>query len=235
MKLLLVSSTFSGGGTFLEHASNDMVEFLANCPAGEVVFIPYAAPKHKLDEYVSHAQIFFESIGQKFRSLHTCENPKEYLEQATIKTIFVSGGNTFLLIKSLQDLDLLDIIKKRVEQGAGYSSASAGTNIACPTMQTTNDMPIVEPTGFKALGLVPFQINAHFVPGRLVKEMRGETREQRLEEFLDYNDTEVVGLPETTWIRGDESGLTLRGAGDAVIFANGKSTETWAVETKFPH
>ncbi len=233
MQLLLISSTFSGSGSFVEHARAAVENILAACPDGEVLFIPYASPEHKRNEYTNHARDFFASLGQSFRSAHEVENPKEYIASAPLKAVFVSGGNTFLLTKTMQELDVLDVLRNRIEQGVGYMSASAGTNFACPTMQTTNDMPIVEPASFKTLGLVPFQINAHYVPGRLIPTMSGETREQRLEEFLDYNDTKVVGLPESTWIRGDVNGLVLGGNGDAVIFQSNQAPTTWSQGTAF--
>ena len=139
--------------------------------------------------------------------------------------IFVGGGNTFRLLKTLQDSGLLDEIRRRVADGMLYMGASAGTNMAMPTIRTTNDMPIVEPPAFAALGLVPFQINPHYVDRDPDSSHQGETREQRLQEYLAVNETPVVALREGALLRIEGEAIDLRGSGGARIYRPGVAVE----------
>ena len=219
MNLLLISSSYLGNGTYLEHCRTDIKDFLDSCPPGHVLFGAYAG--HDLDGYADTARKFFTeldpTIGGAFISLHRTHNPREAIETHDVKAIFIGGGNTFRLLKALQENDLLDAIRQKVEKGAGYMGTSAGSIVACPTIMTTNDMPIVEPSNFKALGLVDFQVNPHFVPGALIKNHQGETREQRIRQYHEENAYPVIGLPEMSSIRQKDNKTTLAG-GDAVIF-----------------
>lgn len=227
MQLLLISSSFVSGSGYIEHCRAAVKDFLNACPPGEVIFVPYACHEKKWDEYSQVGEKFFASIEQPYTSIHTCDNPQAYLTENTIKVIFIGGGNTFLLLKTLQDMNLLELIRERIQQGVGYMGTSAGSNVACPTIQTTNDMPIVEPANFKALGLVPFQINPHFVPGSLIEGHKGETREQRIGEFHKFNKTTVVGLPEPSWIRVNNESARLGGEAEAVVFDRDKPSRVW--------
>jgi dipeptidase E len=136
--------------------------------------------------------------------------------------VFVGGGNTFRLLKTLQDARLLQPLAARARAGMPYLGASAGTNIAAPTIRTTNDMPIVQPDSFDALGLVPFQINPHYLDADPATRHMGETREERLREFLEENDRTVVGLREGAWLRVEDARLSLEGKAPARIFRPGR-------------
>jgi dipeptidase E len=232
MQLLLISSSFVAGKDYLEHAREAVKELLASSPNGEVLFVPFAAHESKWDEYSASAEKFFESLGESYRSLHTCPDMVDYIQNTKLKMIFIGGGNTFLLLKTLQDKGLVDPIRAANQGGVSYMGTSAGSNVACPTIQTTNDMPVVEPANFAALDLVDFQINPHFVPGHLLEGHQGETREQRITEYLKFNDRAVIGLPESSWLRVSDDFITLGGDADAVIFAKDKPSRNWTIGTE---
>ena len=230
MNLLLISSSKDKDGRYLGHCKNEIKYFLNSCPDGYVLFIPYAL--HDLDAYASLAGKFFKDRGFSFKSIHELENPLQNFKNDNIKAIFTGGGNTFRLIKTLQDKKLLSAIKEKVENGTGYMGTSAGSNIACPTIMTTNDMPIARPKDFNALGLVDFQINPHFVPGSLIKNHRGETREERIKEYHEENSRIVIGLPEASWIRVQGSYVMLGGKADATVFKKDTVSSTWLMGAK---
>lgn len=232
MQLLLISSSFVDGKGYLGHCRESVQEFLQSCPEGEVVFIPYATYRQRWEEYRQTSQKFFDSIDQPMRSLHTCDDPAAYIRDAKIKAIFVTGGNTFLLLKTLQDLNLLEPIKERVKNGVGYMGTSAGINVACPTIQTTNDMPIVDPVDFKALNFVNFQVNAHYIPGVPTPGFQGESREERIGEYHVMNETPVIGLPEPTWIRVRDDNIRLEGEKAATVFEKGLPERVWHTGTE---
>jgi dipeptidase E len=231
MQLLLASSSFVSGKGYLEHCREAVQQFMQACPPGEVLFVPYASASRHWDEYAASGEKFFGSINQPYRSIHTCADPAAYIDQSEIKSIFVGGGNTFLLIKMLQDMSLIEPIRKTVHDGVGYVGTSAGSNVACPTIQTTNDMPIVTPSGFEALNFVDFQLNPHFVPGDLIEGHQGETREQRINEYHEHNNTTVIGLPELDWIKVDHDSVSLGGGAEAAIFVKDQPTRSWSVGT----
>ena len=139
----------------------------------------------------------------------------------TAEAVFVGGGNSFRLLKTLQDRGLLGVLRRRIQEGMPYMGASAGSNLACPTIRTTNDMPIVEPAGFDALGVLPFQLNPHYLDPVSDSEHMGETREQRLREFLEDNDAVVLGLREGGWLARRDDVLRLDGAKPARLFRRG--------------
>jgi dipeptidase E len=141
------------------------------------------------------------------------------------EALFVGGGNTFRLLDRLQRLGLLDPIRGRVRGGMPYLGVSAGANLACPSIRTTNDMPIVEPAGFSALGLLPFQINPHYLDPAPSRSHMGETREERIREFLEENDVPVVGLREGSWIVADDGSARLEGPCSARLFRRGREPE----------
>lgn len=226
MKLLLLSTSPVFGKQLFEHCHETLMSLLNELPEGEVLFVPYALHETQWDKYATETRPFFDSIGQPFKSIHACDNPAAYIAQTKIKAIFTGGGNSFLLLKTLQDKNLIEPIKQAIRGGVGYVGESAGTNIACPTIQTTNDMPIVQLQNLNALHLVNFQINPHFVPGALLEGHMGETREERIAQYHEINSTPVVGLPEQSWIAVDRDSVTLGGA-DAVIFEQGKTPQPW--------
>jgi dipeptidase E len=231
MQLLLFSSSSVSGKRYLEHCKVATKQFLSKLPEGEVIFIPYASSEQFWDKYSKSVAKFFGSIGQPYRSIHEFPDPVLHIKNNKIKMIFVGGGNSFLLIKTLQDKGLIDPIRNTVQDGTGYMGTSAGSNVACSTIQTTNDMPIVKPTSFRALNFVDFQINTHFVHGSLIKGHKGETREQRIAEYHEFNNTQVIGLPELSWINVNDEVATLRGA-DAVIIEKDKPSRRWAADSQ---
>jgi len=203
MDLLLLSSSGVHGYAPLEHARDALAELIGD--ARVVHFVPYA-----VSDQAGRAETMrglLSTLGVETESLHTVSDPIAAVEEADV--LFVGGGNSFRLVRALQQLGLIEPIRRRVEAGElRYIGSSAGTNMACPTMRTTNDLPIVQPPSFDALGLVPFQINPHFQDPDPASIHRGETRDQRLFEFLDENDVPVLGLREGAWLR--RRGTSLR-------------------------
>jgi dipeptidase E len=218
-RALLISNSTMPGRPFLAHAKGAIRDFLGP-ERTRVLFVPYAAVRVSHDEYAATAREAFESLGYDFVSLHQVEDPLSAVE--TAETIFVGGGNTFQLLRALYDLSLMQPIRKQVIEGVPYIGSSAGSNLACPTIRTTNDMPIVEPPSFKALGLVPFQVNPHYLDGH-PKGHQGETREERIVEFLALNSgVYVVGLREGGLLRVEGPSVTLLGDRPARVFLLGR-------------
>ena len=188
----------------------------------EIVFIPYARPSGiSHDDYTYKAATFFETLNIKVKGLHTFSNPVEAIQNA--KGVFAGGGNTFLLTKILQEANLFKVLKTKVESGMPYMGASAGSNIAGINIRTTNDMPIVFPYSFDAMGLVPFNINPHYLDPDTSLKHNGETRETRILEFLTQNNIPVVGLREGSWLRIENDKIVLKGALPARIFEKNKT------------
>lgn len=212
--LLLSTSTLHGTG-YLEHASSELRARLTGLTT--VLFIPFALKDH--DAYTAKARSAFGELGFGLHSLHEMPDPKRAVEEA--EAIFCGGGNTFRLLDALYQLDLLPAIRARVADGMPYTGASAGTNLACPTIRTTNDMPILEPPSLTALGLVPFQINPHYLDPDPTSTHMGETREQRLAQYHEENALPVVGLREGAmlWVQDDQ--VKLVGLKPARIFRRG--------------
>lgn len=209
--LLLSTSTVFGGG-YLDYAQEEVRDFLGG--SARVLFVPHALHDHAA--YAGRARSAFTRFGRKLDSLHEAKDAREAIAQA--EAIFIGGGNTFRLLQQLQELDLLGLIRERVEQGLPYIGSSAGSNVAGPTIRTTNDMPIVEPKSFDALGLVPFQINPHYLDPTPGSTHMGETREERILQFLEENETTVVGLREGAWLRIEDGVCTLKGVAGARLF-----------------
>jgi len=215
-KLLLISSSNLYGTGYLDHAESELKDHLTG--VSQVLFVPYALRDY--DAYHSKVKERLAQMGYSCGSIHHHTNPKDALKNA--EAIFIGGGNTFRLLKTLYEKDLLGPIREAVDAGARYIGSSAGTNVACPTIRTTNDMPVVEPPSLTAIGLVPFQINPHYLdPDPNTKHM-GETRPERIGEYLDENDLPVVGLREGTMIRVQEGNFLLKGVTSARIFRKGK-------------
>ena len=215
-RLLLISNSTLHGSGYLDHAENEIRDFLGN--TGQVLFIPYAL--YDRHAYAAKARERLGGMGYQVASVHEAQDPRGAVERA--KAVFVGGGNTFRLLKAIYDTDLLEVIRHRVQRGMPYVGASAGSNLACPTIKTTNDMPIVEPPTLKALGLVPFQINPHYLDPDPNSTHKGETREQRLREFLEENDKPVVALREGAMLRVEDGRVTLKGKAGARIFRRGQ-------------
>lgn len=205
MKLLLLSNSTSYGQGYLEHARQVVTTYLEGVE--QLVFVPFALAD--LDGYTAKAAEFFGPLGVEVVGAHRLEA----CQVAEAPAIFTGGGNTFRLLRALYERDLVSAICEAVVQRGGrYMGASAGTNIAGPTIRTTNDMPIVQPPTFQSLGLLPFQINPHYQDPPSDSTHMGETREQRLNEFLEENDCPVLGIREGTWLHREGDRLELGGA-----------------------
>lgn len=214
-RILLISNSTLYGSGYLDHAEAEIRSFLGDVK--RVLFVPFAL--HDRDTYAATAQKRFEKMGYELWPIHTAVNPAQAVNDTG--AVFIGGGNTFRLLKALYDFDLLDPIRKRVEAGMPYIGSSAGSNVAAPTIKTTNDMPIVQPPSFDALGLVPFQINPHYLDPDPNSKHMGETREERIRQFLEENDTPVIGLREGAMLRIENGETVLRGSSGARIFRKG--------------
>ncbi|WP_426478863.1 dipeptidase PepE [Chryseobacterium sp. CBSDS_008] len=225
MNIILASTSTLFGGEYLEYLREELIQLYKGID--EIVFIPFARPggiSH--DDYTAKARIFFETIHIKVKGLHEFENKTEALNQA--KGYFTGGGNTFLLVKTLHEEGLMAVLKDHVSEGKAYLGCSAGSNIGGQNMKTTNDMPIVYPPSFDCMGLVPFNINPHYLDPNPDLKHNGETRETRIREFLTQNDTKVVGLREGNWIRRTGDLITVEGSELTRIFE--KDKEPYEIE-----
>ena len=222
-RLLLVSSSKTHGTGYLDHCESNVKKQFAGIDS--VLFVPYALDDR--DGYAAVARERFERMGLGLDSIHEAENPRRAVELAD--GIFVGGGNTFRLLKTLQDERVLELIRRRALAGMPYMGTSAGSNIAGPTIRTTNDMPIVFPQGFEALRLVPFQLNPHYVDPEPGSTHMGETRDDRLREFHEENETPVVALREGAMLVIDGSLAIVEGASGGKLFRRGQPAE--ALET----
>ena len=212
MRLLLISNSTLFGSGYLDHAENEIRDFLGEIK--RVLFVPFAL--HDRDEYAATAQQRFAKMGYELSSIHTARHPVRAVNET--EALFIGGGNTFRLLKALYEHDLLEAIRRRVAEGMPYIGSSAGSNVAAPTIKTTNDMPIVQPPSFNALGLVWFQINPHYLDPDKNSTHMGETREQRLLQFLEEDHTPVAALREGAMIRIEDGVTLLKGSSGARIF-----------------
>lgn len=221
MRLLLLSNSTNPGESYLGYPKQTIASFLGK-DALKIVFVPYAAVTFTYDEYVKKVNDSLQEINREVTGIHTLENPKEAIEQADV--IMIGGGNTWKLTRTLQDQGLMEIIRNRVMNGIPYIGWSAGSNLACPTLRTTNDMPIIAPLSFETLNLIPFQLNPHYLDAHPT-DHGGETREMRINEFITENpNVYVVGLRESTILRYENENLSLIGDRSARIFKFGKPT-----------
>jgi dipeptidase E len=209
--LLLSNSTVPGMG-FLEHAFGAIQDVLDGRTS--VLFVPFAS-SHP-DAYATVMRDALAGIGVRVTSLHQADNVAGAVGDA--EAVFVGGGNSFRLLRALRQRHALDVLRKLVAAGVPYLGASAGSNLACPSIRTTNDMPIVEVASLSALGLIPFQLNPHYLDPIPGSSHQGETRQQRIEEFLEENDVPVLGLREGAWLRVAGQQAVLSGAGTGRLF-----------------
>jgi dipeptidase E len=194
-------------------------EFLASEP-GTVLFVPYAAVRFGYDEYTDKVRPVLNGLGYDVRSIDQSPDPVAAIREA--EAIAIGGGNTFRLVERLQHLGLIEPLRQRIAEGLPYIGWSAGSNIASPTLRTTNDMPIIEPRSFETLSAVPFQINPHYLDAHPDGHM-GETREERIQEFLVINpNIWVVGLREGTSLRIEVDTVQLIGDRPARVFKHGQ-------------
>jgi dipeptidase E len=214
-RLLLISNSTLHGSGYLDHAAGEISDFLGDVK--RVLFVPFAL--HDRDGYVAQARARFAQMGYELNSIHTSKEPAQALDEHD--AIFIGGGNTFRLLKALYDQNLLDRIRERVRRGMPYIGSSAGSNVAAPTIRTTNDMPIVQPPSLDALALVSFQINPHYLDADANSTHQGETREERIIQFLEENAMPVVGLREGAMLRIENRKTLLKGSTGARIFRRG--------------
>lgn len=215
-RLLLISNSTLHGHGYLDHVEKEILDFVGRRIT--VLFIPYAV--HDRRAYTTKAQERFREMGLSLTSIHDVSNMLRAIDEADV--IFVGGGNTFRLLKGLHDHYLLDPIRRRVAAGALYIGSSAGSILACPTLKTTKDMPVVQPPSFEALGLVPFQISPHYLDPDPSSTHMGETHEERITQFLEENEETVVGLREGSFLRVQERNVVLKGPNTARIFRHGE-------------
>lgn len=218
-RLLLISTSTVFGTGYLDHAEPEIRNILGN--ASRVVFVPYALADRS--SYAAKAVARFQRMGFQCASIEDSSNPVRALDEAD--AIFVGGGNTFRLLKALHELGLIKAIRDRVHQGMIYMGASAGSNVAGPTIRTTNDMPIVEPPTLDALNLFPYQINPHYQDPDLDSRHMGETREERLLQYLEENEVPVIGLREGAILSVSQGRINLRGVNGARIFQRNRTPQ----------
>lgn len=218
MRLLLISNSTNAGEEYLKYPIGNIRDFLG--AIDEVLFVPYAAVTFSYDDYQKKVQARFNEIGIKVRSVHEFENPAQEVKKA--KAVVVGGGNTFALVKKMQEEGLMEAIRERIDAGMPYVGWSAGSNVTCPTLCTTNDMPIVQPASFKCMGAIKFQINPHYLDHNPVGHA-GETREQRIEEYIAANpNMYVAGLREGCMLRVEGAKLELIGPRPLRVFKYGQ-------------
>ena len=218
-KLIIASTSTLYKGKYLGYLQQELEILFKNVQ--EVLFIPYARPGGISHEnYTKLAAKIFKTFCKNLRGTHTFKNPTQAIENA--QGIFTGGGNTFLLVQQLHNNQLLDPIRKAIIGGTPYLGTSAGSNICGITMQNTNDMPIVYPPSFNTLGVIPFNINAHYIDPDPKTTHMGESRATRIKEYHTQNNTPVVGLPEGSWLEVIGDTITLKGNNSARIFEEGK-------------
>ena len=214
-RILLISNSTVYGRGYLDHVEQEIKSFLGSIKT--VLFFPFAL--FDRDAYAAAVKARFAAMGYSIEPAHATPDLRKAIEQTD--AIFIGGGNTFRLLKALQDLELLDPIRRKVKSGAPYIGSSAGSNVAGPTIKTTKDMPIVQPRSFDSLGLVPFQISPHFQDPDPNSKHMGETQEERILQFLEENATPVVGIREGAWLVCENHTVTLKGEAGARIFRRG--------------
>lgn len=213
--LLLISSSNVYGRGYLDHVEKDIRDFLGGVQ--RVVFVPYAL--YDREAYFSKVRSRLGRMGLEVESAHSTSSPERLMEDA--EAIFIGGGNTFRLLKALYDHNLLEVIRRRVEGGMPYIGSSAGSIVACPSLKTTKDMPVVQPPSFEALGLVGFQISPHYLDPDPGSTHMGETQEERIMQYLEENDRPVIGLREGTLLQVQRGSVMLRGSCGARLFQRG--------------
>ncbi|HEY7510463.1 MAG TPA: dipeptidase PepE [Vicinamibacteria bacterium] len=216
-RLLLLSNSTNHGARYLDHAMPAIRALLAG--ARRLAFVPFALRDQR--GYTERVRARFAEEGVEVAGVGADAAGRAAIEAA--EAIFIGGGNTFRLLDLLQRSLLLEAVRGRALAGTPYLGASAGTNVATPTLKTTNDMPIVQPASFDALGLVPFQINPHYLDPDPASTHMGETREERIREFHEENQTPVIGLREGGWLQVEGAHGWVRGPRSARLFRRGQA------------
>jgi dipeptidase E len=232
LNLLLLSSSRVGSTEYLEHALPHITNFLSGINLlrlnsdhnplfnKKLLFVPYAGVSIGFEKYETRVQEAFSSIGISIESIHHYEDKETAIKSSA--GIVIGGGNTFSLLNSLYEQDIIETLQASIRNGVPYISWSAGSNIIAPTIRTTNDMPIIEPPSFNALGILPWQINPHYIEGNPPGH-NGETRQQRIEEFLVVNPQQkVIGIPEGTALKLMNDVFEYIGEEDGVLFSHSK-------------
>ena len=229
MNLLLISNSTNAGEAYLEYPKQQIESFLKKHNVSKVLFIPFAAVTFSYDDYEAKVQQRFDEFNVKVDSIHKYKDAIKAVEDA--ETIVVGGGNTFHLLRSIQELGLIEPIRKKITNGTPYIGWSAGSNLACPTICTTNDMPIVEPLSFEAFDFIPFQINPHYLDAH-PEGHAGETREQRIQEYIAANPKRyVAGLREGCMFLVENGTIELIGKLSLRVFIHGQdAVELYAVD-----
>jgi len=216
-ELLLLSNSRAPGKAFLEHATDTIRGVLGG--RGRLLFVPFAGSDP--GGYTKTIRRALADLGIEVTGLHEVADAARAVRDA--EAIFVGGGNSFRLLRTLRHLDVLGALRRAVvREGVPYLGASAGSNLACPSIRTTNDMPIVEVPALTALGLIPFQLNPHYLDPDPRSTHQGETRQQRIEEFLEENDVPVLALREGSWLQVSGQQAILSGAGTGRLFRRGR-------------
>ena len=219
MNILLASTSTLFGGNYLAYLKEELIELYHGID--EILFIPFARPSGiSHEDYTAKAKSFFSMINIKVKGLHEFDDKITAINNA--KAYFTGGGNTFLLVKTLHEESLMQVLKANITDGKPYLGCSAGTNIGGLNMKTTNDMPIVYPPSFDCMGLVPFNINPHYLDPNPDLKHNGETRETRIMEFLTQNEVKVIGLREGNWIRRKGEEIKVEGTELTRVFEKGK-------------
>ncbi|GAB1545267.1 dipeptidase PepE [Scytonema sp. NUACC21] len=223
-RLLLLSNSTNPTEDYLYYPRQAIKDFLGDS-IKKVLFIPFAAITFSYDNYTERVDKVFQKIGYKVEGIHQYNNYQEAIKKA--EAIVIGGGNTFHLVHWLHKAEIIESIKEKVDNGTPYIGWSAGSNLACPTIKTTNDMPIIEPISFQGLNLVPFQINPHYTDA-VIPNHNGETKAQRIKEFLVLNPkVAVVGLQEGTLLRIEDSSVRLMGDKTLILFKSGEERKEY--------
>ncbi|KAB1156717.1 dipeptidase PepE [Flavobacterium luteum] len=228
INLIIASTSTLWGEDYLEYLLPHLENHFKDCKT--VLFIPYARPggiSH--EEYTNRVHLAFSKINITVRGIHEFENPAEAIEKA--EGIFTGGGNTFLLVYELYKKEIMTVLATTLKKGTPYLGTSAGSNICGLTMQTTNDMPIVYPPSFKTLGLIPFNLNPHYIDALLQSKYMGETRETRISEFHQFNSIPVLGLREGSWLEINGDNIILKGSRSARLFRKDQTPQELVSET----
>lgn len=227
-KVIIASTSTLHGSSYLSYLLPTLQSHFQNCKS--ILFIPYARPggiSH--DEYTQKVAAAFQTIHIEVKGIHEFENPETAIKNA--EGIFTGGGNTFLLVTQLYRSNVMQILSETVKKGVPYLGTSAGSNICGLSMQTTNDMPIVYPPSFLTLGIIPFNINPHYLDTDTQSTHMGETREERIKEFHVFNTIPVLGLREGSWLEVHGEKITLKGHFSARLFQQHKPAAELAPES----
>jgi len=229
MKSIIIASTSTlHGGSYLDYLLPVLQLHFKDCKT--ILFIPYARPSGiSHEEYTKKAAQAFTSINLNLKGIHEFENPEEAIQNA--EGIFTGGGNTFLLVTQLYKHNIMQLLAEKVKNGTPYLGTSAGSNICGLSMQTTNDMPIIYPPSFQTLGLIPFNLNPHYLDPDANSLHMGETRETRIKEFHAFNAIPVLGLREGSWLEVKGNKITLKGALKARLFKQNETPKELETES----